>query len=295
MDIATLKTVVLVARHGSFAAAARALDVDPSSVSRMVAGVEAELGVRLFQRSTRRLSVTELGARYIAEITPLLEEMDRALDTARSAAHAPSGTLKMTASVAFAQECIVPRLGQFMARYPAIAIELIPTDDMLDLTAKGIDLAIRLTPAPRGDLISTRLMDTRYVVCASPAYIAGASPLTEPGDLRHHRCLRFALPDYRTRWRFRRAGKAPFAVDITGDLVIANALALRRAARDGLGPSLLADWLVGPDIAAGRLVDVFPQYDCSAAQFDTAAWALYPSRSYLPQKVRVMIDFLRQS
>ena len=293
MNLDALKTVILVARQGSFAAAARVLEVDPSSVSRTVAMVEADLGFRLFQRSTRTLTATEDGATYIARITPLLEELDRAGDTARRAISKPSGTLKLTASVAFAHECIVPHLAAFMENYPSITVELWPTDTNLDLTANGIDLAVRLAPAPSGDLISTKLMNTRYLVCASPVYLASHPGLDHPGDLRHHRCPRFALADYRTRWLFRTPGEEPFEVDVSGDLVIANALSLRRAAVLGLGPTLLPDWLVGADIAEGRLVNVFPRYECSATAFDTAAWALYPSRSYLPQKVRVMIDFLR--
>lgn len=295
MDIASLKTVTLVAQHGSFAAAARVLDVDPSSVSRTVANLEAELGLRLFQRSTRTLSVTEAGATYIARIVPLLEEFERAEDLARNATRSPSGTLKLTASVAFAQECIVPHLNDFMRRFPDIALELIPTDTNVDLRANNIDLAIRLAPAPSGELISTKLCDTRYVVCAAPGYLGANEPLRSPQDLVDHDCLCFALPEYRTRWRFRPKGGAPFDVPVAGRLVISNALALRSATRDGLGPALLPDWLVGRDIANGSLIDLFPHHDCTATEFDTAAWMLYPSRAYLPQKVRVMIDFLRKT
>lgn len=294
MEIEALKIVALVADHGSFAAAARVLGVDPSSVSRTVANTEAALGLRLFQRSTRRLSVSAEGAAYLARIRPLLEEFDRAAELARDAARRPSGTLKMTASVAFAHECVVPHLGAFMARYPEVAVELLPTDANIDLTAGGIDLAIRLAPAPKGDLISTRLMRTRYVVCAAPDYIAAHGPIAAPRDLGGHECLCFALPEYRTRWRFRQDGQAPFEVAVAGRLVIANALSLRRAALEGMGPALLADWLVRQDLEQGRLVDLLPGYDCTATEFDTAAWALYPSRSFLPQKVRVMIDFLRE-
>lgn len=293
MDLEALKTVALVARHGSFAAVSRVLDVDPSSVSRLVAGVETELGLRLFQRTTRTLSVTEEGAAYLARIEPLLEEFDHAQDMARDAARQPAGTLRMTASVAFAHECIVPHLGSFTAKYPEMALELLPTDANMDLAGNAIDLAIRLAPMPSGDVISTRLMSTRYVVCAAPEYLAAHPKLESPTDLANHPCLRFALPHYRMRWRFRRPGSDPVEVDVSGPMIIANALSLRRATVAGFGPALLADWLIASDLAEGRLVSVFPDWDCTATEFDTAAWALYPSRTYLPQKVRVMIDFLR--
>jgi len=293
METAHLKTVVLVAQHGSFAAAARAMNVDPSSVSRTVSAVEMALGLRVFQRTTRSLTVTEEGNIYLRRIAPLLEELEAAREAASASQRVATGVLKMTASVAFCQECIVPHLGDFRAKHPQVAVELLPTDATLDIAANGIDLALRLGPAPSGDLISTRIMRTRYMVCASPAYLASHPQITEPNDLRAHDCLRFALPEFRTRWRFQRGGEAPFDVPVDGSMIIANALSLRQAALEGLGPVLLADWLVGRDVAAGRLVDLFPDYGCTATEFDTGAWALFPSRSYLPLKVRVMIDFLR--
>ncbi len=294
MELASLKSVLLVARHGSFAAAARVMGVDPSSVSRTVAGIEQELGIRLFQRSTRRLSQTEEGAAYIAHIAPLLEEFDHAHDLARQAGLGPSGTLKMTASVSFAHFCVVPHLAEFTAKFPDITLELLPTDSNVDLIAENIDLALRLAPAPRGDLISTKLVATRYVVCAAPDYVKTTPSISAPLDLEKHDCLRFALADYRTRWRFRSATSEPVDVPVSGKIIISNALSLRRAALDGLGPALLPDWLVRSDLAKGDLIDLLPGYEAAASSFETAAWALYPSRSYLPLKVRCMIDFLRQ-
>lgn len=295
MELELLKTAALVAQQGSFAAAARVLNVDPSSVSRAVANAEAALGLRLFQRTTRSLTVTEEGEAYLRRILPLLEELDHAREAAAQTTSAPSGLLKMTSSVAFAHECIVPHLGAFHALYPDITIELLPTDANLDITANGIDLAIRLAFAPKGDLISTRLLRTRYIVCAAPDYLARNTPIRTPNDLREHNCLRFALPAFRTRWRFRRKAGDPLDVPVGGHTIIANALSLRRAALDGVGPVLLADWLVGKDITDGRLVDLFPEYECTATEFETGAWALYPSRSFLPRKVRAMIDFLRDT
>ncbi|WP_417686087.1 LysR family transcriptional regulator [Roseibium sp.] len=294
MDTDALKTSVLVAQLGSFAAAARALNLDPSSVSRTVAAVEEKLGLRLFQRTTRRLTLTEEGEIYLRRIAPLLEELDSAHDLAGGARDAPSGTLKLTASVAFTQECIVPLLREFHALYPDLTLELLASDANIDLLAESVDLAVRLAPAPAGDLISTRLLQTRYRVCASPDYLETHGPIETPSDLERIPCLRPALPGFRSRWLFRQPGKAPFGVPISGRLLISSGLALRQAALDGHGPALLADWLIARDLAEGRLVDVFPAYDSTATEFDTGAWALYPSRTFLPRKVRVTIDFLRE-
>lgn len=293
MDIDALRTVALVAQQGSFASAARVLGMDPSSVSRAVANVEASLGLRLFQRNTRVLRITEEGDIYLRRIRPLLDELDHAREEASHVRSTPSGVLKFTASVAFAHECIVPHLGAFGRLFPEITVELLPSDATLDIAAEGIDLAVRLATAPEGDLVTTRLLRTRYLVCASPDYVAQAGMPADPRALSDLDCLRFALPAYRTRWRFRTSGEELIDVPVRGRLVISNALSLREAAREGLGPALLADWLVARDLEAGRLVSLFPDYECTATSFDTGAWALYPSRSYLPRKVRVMIDFLR--
>ena len=293
MNLDDLKTLLIVARQGSFAAAARTLDVDPSSVSRLVAGAEEQLGLRLFQRTTRRLSVTEEGDVFFRRIRPVLEELDQAREEALALRNRPAGNVRLTASVAFTQECILPHLSRFRAQWPEISLEILATDAVLDLLADDIDLAIRLVPAPEGDIVSARLMRTRYRVCASPDWVKAHPTVTKPSDLQACDCLRFAMPDYRARWLFRDRTGSVSTVPVDGTLLITNALSLREAACRGLGPALLADWLVRRDLEAGRLVDLFPGHDATATEFDTGAWALYPSRSYLPHKVRVTLDFLR--
>lgn len=293
MEMDDLKLLHLVARRGSFAAAARALGVDPSAVSRGVSGAEAALGLRVFQRSTRRLSVTEEGAVLLARTEPVLEELDRALEQARAARRVPSGRLRMTASVAFGEVCILPHLGAFRDRFPEVQLELMLSDANVDLLAENVDLAVRLAPAPKGDFITTRLCDTRYHVCAAPAYLEHVGAPVVPQDLAAHDCLRMTRPYHAAQWMFRDAQGHVSEVAVSGALTISNALALRSAARQGLGPALLADWLVAGDLAAGRLVDLFPDHQATATGFETAAWLLYPSRSYLPAKTRAMVDFLK--
>ncbi|WP_298976821.1 LysR family transcriptional regulator [uncultured Roseobacter sp.] len=293
MDITSLKTVLLVETHGSFAGAARTMSADPSSVSRVVANVEAELGIRLFQRTTRRLTVTEEGHIYLQKLAPLLDEMAAAKEAALGHRRHPKGVLKMTASVAFSCELIVPLLPAFRDLYPDITVDLNSSDANLDLIEHGIDLAVRLAPAPKGDLISSRLMKTTYKVVASPAYLARHPVAGPPSVLKDHECLRFALPGFQDHWHFERVGGTRVDVPISGKSLFSNALALRDATRCGMGIALLADWLVQDDLRSGRLTDVFPDVRCTATDFDTAAWLLYPSRTYLPSKVRVMIDFLR--
>ena len=293
MDLATLRLLIDVAQHGSFAAAARARDLDPSSVSRAVSLAEDELGLRLFQRTTRQMSLTEAGEVYLRQIEPIADALAFARDEALRVSAEPAGTLRLTTSVAFGQVCMTPLLSAFKAAFPALTLELIMTDSNLDLVRERIDLAVRLAPSVEGDLISARLIETRYQVCASPAYLRAAPAIEQPGDLASHDCLLQALPDYRSRWLFRDRADQLAEIAVNGRLLLSNPLALREAAVAGLGPCLLADWLVGPDIEAGRLVDLFPRHRVTATSFDTAAWLVYPSRAFLPNKVRLAIDFLK--
>ncbi|MBV8428653.1 MAG: substrate binding domain-containing protein, partial [Hyphomicrobiales bacterium] len=203
------------------------------------------------------------------------------------------GTLRLTASVAFGQIGLVRLLPAFHAAFPRLRLELLLTDANLDLVQDRVDLAIRLAPSYRADVIGVKLFATRYRVVASPAYIEREGAPKAPTDLSTRSCVLFALPEFQSRWLFRR-NKKTVDVPVDGTFVISNALALRQAALDGLGPALLADWLIGEDIAAGRLIDLFPAHEVAATSFETAAWLLYPSREYVPRKIRVTIDFLRQ-
>jgi DNA-binding transcriptional LysR family regulator len=293
MNVGALAIFVEVLEAGSFAAVARRRDLDPSAISRVIAALEEELGFRLFQRTTRRLSPTEAGAIYFERIRGLVEDLDRARAEARDRVAGPSGNLRVTASASFGLSCVVPTIAAFRRSYPDLSLDIRLTDNVVDLIGERIDVAIRLGPRPEGDFICTRLMTTRYRVCAAPAYLEAAGRPQRPEDLEAHRCLLFPLAGYRTRWRFRDRQGRRVDISVKGDIVISNAMALHCAALDGLGPVLLADWLVDEDLAAGRLIDLFPDCEVTAADFDTAAWILYPSRAYVPMKVRVFIDHLK--
>ena len=296
MDTELLRTALLVARAGSFAGAARETGVDPSSVSRQVAALEEQLGLRLFERTTRRLYVTEAGRFYLDRVGPTLDAMDEAADAARDVVSEPSGVLRVTASVAFGERWLMPRVASFRAAYPRIELELILSDAVVDLAGEGVDLALRLGPRPdTGSMVTARLFETPYRVVASPAYLAQAGRPKSPQDLKNHDGLLFRLPLFRTAWHFRDGG--------TGDIVdalprpsitISNALGLRRAALSGLGVALLAEWTIEEDLAAGDLLDLFPALEVSAGQFDSAAWIVYPSRNYAPMRMRCFIDHLKQ-
>lgn len=294
MELSTLQTFLAVVRQGSFAAVARDLHVDPSSVSRAIASLEKELGIRLFQRTTRQLSLTESGAIYYERMEPIVEDMEQAISAATELSSQPRGTLRVTASVAFGLSCIVPLLPEFEAAYPELSLDLVLSDAVLDLVGDRIDVAIRLGVLSDSSAIAHRLMKTRYLVCASPDYVAKHGWLRKPEDLAKRNCLRFPLPGFRSQWQFKGEDGNVEVVAVQGKMTISNAIALKNCVLASMGISLLPDWLVRFEIESGALLDLFPGYEVAANSFNTAAWFVYPSNRYLPLKVKVFTTFLKQ-
>lgn len=295
MDTRHLKIFVEVVQQGSFAGAARALDMDPSAVTRAVAALEAALGARLLQRTTRQVALTEAGAGYLERVRPLLDELTRAGEELQDTTGQVRGVVRVTASVAYGQTVLVPMLPALHAKHPGLEVDLVLSDAVVDLVAQRIDVALRLGPAVVSSLVGLKLAPVRPRVVASPGYLKRHGRPRAPRDLAHCDCLRFPLPGYRTQWSFREhdgSGKVQ-TVTVRGWLVMSTALALHRAALDGLGPALLANWLVDPDVEAGRLVDLFPRHEVTATNFDSAVWLLYASREHLPRRVRAFVDFVK--
>lgn len=293
MDTRLFHKFLEVARVGSFAAAARSLDVDPSVVSRAVSQLEAELGVRLFQRSTRSLALTEAGERFRNRIEGVVAELDQICEEIGPSTMTSRGKLCISASVAFGQTCLVPLLEEFFEIYPDIKLELKLTDRNVDLVSERVDLAIRLAPILEIDVIAAKLMNTHYGVYASPAYIHTSKAPDNIEDLAACDTVCFDIPEFRKRWIFRDRNGRMKEVQLKPRIVISNALGVRDATLQGLGVALLPSWLVSDEVKSGKLVNVFPDYEVAATDFDTAAWLIYPSRSFLPQKTRLAIDFLR--
>ncbi|MEM9044541.1 MAG: LysR substrate-binding domain-containing protein [Pseudomonadota bacterium] len=293
MDLETLHTFLAVTRHGSFSEAARVRGVEPYSVSRAISALETELGVRLFERTTRRMALTEAGELYRDRVSVILDELDMAGEAALALRLVPKGVLRLSTSVAYGQRRIIPVLEAFRRAYPEITLELIQTDANLDLVAERIDLAIRLAPVIDRDVICTKLHPTRYRVMVD-SWSASEIGSIEPEALAEREVLRQSLLGYRSHWNFRRAEGPMTSVPVHGRLLFSSPLALREAMLAGLGPALLADWVVAEDIGFSRAVDLFPEHEVTATTFDTAAWLIYPSRAFLPAKVRVAVDFLKE-
>ena len=172
---------------------------------------------------------------------------------------------------------------------------MLKTDTVLDVVTERVDLAIRLAKKFDADLVTTKLIDMQYRVCASPSYLKEKNVPKIPQNLKEHSCLLFALPDFRSHWKFLDKQGVEQTIPVHGDVTILNALALRSCALAGMGPALLANWLIDEDVSQGKLIDLFPDYRVTATEFDTAVWLMYPSKKHLPNKVRAMIDFLKEA
>jgi len=297
MDTQHLRTFIEVVRQGGFAAAARRLDLAPSQVTRAVAGLETELGARLMHRTTRKLTLTESGAVYFQRVSELMDGLDAAADDVRVSTGDIRGLVRLTASVALGQRLVLPLLRKLHLQHPGLQLDIRFTDSVVDLIGQQVDIALRQSPTVDGSLIGVRLGPMRFRVCASPAYISQHGRPKVPAELSHRDCLRFALPGFQSTWSFKERAVADAEIEVVpigGWLAASSALSLLDAALDGLGPVLLADWLVDPDIAAGRLVDLFPQYEATSTSFDNGIWLLFASREHLPRRVRVVVDFLRE-
>ena len=294
MDTEHLKMFVEVVQQGSFAAAARRFDIEPSAVTRAVAALEKDLGLRLLERTTRRLALTDAGKIYHENASKLLQELDQAADEARDLAGSPSGIVRVTTSVSYGYAVVLPLLPALRQAYPALDIDLVLSDTVVDLVAERIDVALRLRQDADSSLIGTRLANIRYRVCASEAYLKQLGRPMSPAELGTRDCLRCSVRDYRKQWNFRDREGSVETVDVHGWLVVSNSLALQRAALSGQGPALLPDWLIAADLAAGRLVDLFPDHEATPTDFDNAIWLLYTSRVHVPARVRAFVNFMKE-
>lgn len=241
MDIDTLRLFIQTARDNSFSQTARRLSIAPSSVSRSIDQLEQRLGVRLFQRSTRRISLTEAGNQYLTDINPLLEELAKAEANLKDQQSALRGELRITASPSFGVSILSPLLHQFRTLYPELKLHLNLTDKIVDLIDQSVDMAVRQGPLPDSTLVAERLMNSRYRICASPNYLQTYGQPTQPQQLQQHRCLVFALPQFQSNWQLRDRNGAITNIAINNGLVINNGMALKQCAIDGVGMVLLSD------------------------------------------------------
>jgi DNA-binding transcriptional LysR family regulator len=292
MELESIQIFLEVMRRESFSDVARSRDVASSTISRVVSSLEEELSVRLLNRSTRQVTPTEAGLLFAERVEPLLDRFEDAREAAAAATDTPVGILRLTAPVTFAQKKLVPLFPEFAERYPDIDIDLVLTDRLLDLIEDRIDIAIRLGHLADSSHIGMRLGEMEYVACASPGYIEAHGEPEHPSDLVDHACLRYPVPDFTARWLFRRDDEVT-DVAVDGRFTVSNGAALTELAVAGMGVALLPRWNVARELERGELVSLLDDWEKTASSFNIGVWLLYPSRDYVPLKVRAFRDFLR--
>jgi len=270
-----------------FAAAARRLGTTPASVSRRVKALEQRLGVRLLQRTTRKLSLTDAGERYFSEGRRLLRELDVLEQALTAAAREPEGELRIVAPMSFGQRRLGPLVARFAALHGKLRISLLLEDRESDLFDEAADLAIRIGYPADSSLVARAIAPVPRHVCASPAYLHRRGCPQSPEDLLQHDCLHYNLISEREEWSFR-GDDSERTLAIRGRFCSNNGDVLAQAAVAGLGITLLPDFIVEDDLAQGRLVKVLEDYE--RAPF--TLFALYPSRQHVPAKTRAFLEYL---
>jgi DNA-binding transcriptional LysR family regulator len=288
--LSALETFVRVAETGSFSEAARRLKTSKSAVSRLVAGLEAELGVRLIHRTTRALTLTEAGRGYRERAARILADLADADQSVTRMQQAPRGRLVVNAPMSFGYLQLGRVMPDFLALYPDLTVDLTLTDRFVDLIDEGIDVAVRIGALTDSSLVARRLAPIRRVVCASPAYLSARGTPATPGDLAGHDCIGYSNPPGQTEWRFVDADGRPQPVAVGGRLTVNNGDVIRDAVLGGVGLALLPTFLIGDDLRNGRLVSVLERF----LPQDLTLNAVYPHARHLSPKVRAFVDFLAQ-
>lgn len=278
-----------VVETGGFSAAARRLNMSVTMVSNHVQALEDRLGARLLQRTTRKVSLTEIGRSYYERSTQILADLEEADRIAEALHGTPRGTLKLHATMNLVR-FLAPVIEEYLTTYPAVSLDLTVGENNAGLIEDGYDLAIRATPPPDSGLIVRRLTPWRHVLCCAPAYLEGHPVPEDLPDLAHHNCLRYAHYPFGDEWRFEEEGGRPVSVRVRGTLVTDSAETLRLMTLAGQGIMLAPTFLAVDDLTAGRLVRLLPQHKA----FEFAINAIYPSRHHLSTKVRSFIELLAE-
>lgn len=283
-----IATFVRVVDSGSFTAAADALEVSKAAVSKAVTRLEARLGSRLLQRTTRRLTLTEAGEALYHGARRALSDLDAAEADVQALTGRPRGRLRVTVPVLVATEFLAPRLPEFERLYPEIVLDLDLDNRFIDLVSERFDLAIRLTTLSDSTLVARRLAEVRVVTCATPDYLDRHGTPETPAALRDHRCLAYSLDRTPSDWHYRRDDGTTETVRVAGPMRSNSDPMLKRMALANLGFVRMPELFLRDELADGRLIEVLAPY----AMPPITLAAVFPTRAHLPPKTRVFVDFV---
>lgn len=296
---AAVRAFVCAAELESFSKTAHEMAVKTSTISRYVSELEKDLGIALFNRSTRGLVLTEGGRLFREHAIVALQALDDAREVTSSLNRTPQGVLRVTMPSAFGRRHIVPHLPAFMTRYPSIDLDIVSTDETLNMIEAGIDVAIRIGVLPDSSLMAKRIAPHRRVVCGSPAYFKRSGMPRVPEDLAAHDALRLSLlPN--DKWFFIRVTDAQVSpeqvlVELQGRLRADDSEALLELAVAGCGLALLPTWLASTALREGRLQHALPEWEARTGRAEPAVWAVYPPKKIVSSKVRAFVDFYTET
>jgi DNA-binding transcriptional LysR family regulator len=287
---AAINAFARVVEAGSFARAAERMGVSVSAVSRQVAELEAHLDVRLLNRTTRRLSLTESGQAFFDRSVQLLADLEEAEIAVTSASIVPRGTLRLTCSATFGSRHLAPAIAAFAARHPQMRFDVELSERFVDLVDEGFDLAVRIGAPGGQNVVARRVGAARVLCCASPSYLERYGEPRQPEELATHQCLSYEYLPTRNVWTFRDPKGGERSVRITGPVHSNNGRFLVGLAAQGIGISREPDFISAPELRAGRLKPILQQFESPPLP----VYVVYPSRRHLSAKVRAFADFLAE-
>jgi DNA-binding transcriptional LysR family regulator len=287
--LTSLTTFAQVVESGGFSAAARRLNMSTTMVSNHIQALEERLGARLLNRTTRKVSLTDVGAGYYERCARILADLEEADSIASALQSTPRGVLKVYSNTHILR-FIAPIVSEYCGLYPTVTVDLAMGERGVDQVEERIDVVIRATPAPDSSLIAKRLTKWRHILCCSPEYRDRLGLPETLDELARRNCLRYTLYPFGNDWRFMGPDGKPATVTVSGNLISHSAETLRQAALDGHGIFLAPDFYIFEDVAAGRLVRVLPQYQ----PLEFAVNAIYQNRENLAAKVRTFLDLLAE-
>lgn len=290
--LAELNAVVAVASHRSFRAAATELAMSPSALSHAIAALEQRMGVRLFNRTTRSVSLTQAGEQFLAKVRPALREIAEAIDATNVFRDSPAGTLRLNMSEGAARQILTPIVLEFRRRYPQMQVDLVTQGRLVDIVAEGFDAGIRLAEAVPQDMIAIPCgPEQRYAVVGAPVYFENHANPKTPGDLVSHECIRGRLPSgAMLKWEFEKRGEQ-MVVDVKGSLTLDHYELWIEAALEGAGLAYVNEWSVSHEISSGRLIRVLEDWTPPFPGLTL----YYPGHRHVPAGLRAFIGIIRET
>ena len=288
-DLTELKTFIAVVETGGFNRAADQLDASAAAVSRRVSSLESALGVKLLNRTTRQIDLTEAGRQFYTDVVSIIESLEEAEEKIQTGRETVKGNLRIAAPLSFGIGRIAPVLPEFMKRHPELKVNLQLEDRFTDLVAEGFDVAIRIGSLKDSTLVATRLARIPRVFCASPDYLARHGEPQKPEDLSRHNCLNYSLLSTRDNWSFS-MDEGTRDIEIHGSLSTNNGDVLKEATMQGLGIMMIPTFFVEQELNNGSLKAVLSDY-CPEP---FGLYAVRPSRHFTPARVRALIEYLKE-